>query len=179
MCRFSTVRFGIVAVVLSAVVTAAYAEKTRASFESGDFTGWTKQGSGWTVDGKMAVHGEKSALCMVEKGEKPGLKACAREIPEAEAGWVVKVEARIAGKKNTERSKVSIAVICVGKDGKTLREVKKEVTRPNGDFALISLPEMIIPSGAVKTYLMLVVEVTKESKAKEWWRFDDVSIDVK
>ena len=156
----------------------ACAEKTKASFESGDFTGWDTQGKGWSVYAKAGSDGEKSAMCVVEKGEAPGLKALARKVNKADVGWAVKVSLDISGKAKSKSTKASIVVMCLDKDGKPIREVKQEVTAPNTKFQKISLPEIIVPSGTVETYLMLVVETVKPAAAKEWWRFDNVVIDV-
>lgn len=157
----------------------AGAEKIRSSFESGELTGWNSQGKGWSVYAKAGSDGEKSAMCIVEKGEEAGLKALAREIEKAEPGWMVKVDLAIAGRAKSQSSKASVVLMCVDKDGTPLREVKKEISKPETGFQRLSLPEVVVPSGTVETYLMLVVEVKQTSGAKEWWRFDNIVIDVK
>lgn len=178
MHKQSAVRLGVIAAALCFVAVQCRAEKTKASFESGDFAGWDTQGKGWSVYDKDGSDGEKSAMCVVEKGEAPGLKALARKINNADVGWLIKVSFDIAGKAKDKSSKATVAVMFLDKEGRVIREVKKMVTEPNAKFQKFSLPETIVPSGTAETYLMLVVETVKPATAKEWWRFDNIGIGV-
>lgn len=165
--------------LLVAGTATVYAKQTKSSFESGDFSGWNAQGTGWTVYTKAASDGKKSAMCSVSKGEPVGLKACAKSINKADPGWIVKVDLDISGKAKFQSSKAKVTVVCLSETGKILKEVEKVITVPTTEFKKVSLPELIVPPGTVETYLMLMVEVQKPAKAKEWWRFDNVVIDVK
>lgn len=156
-----------------------YATKTKSSFEAGDFSGWNAQGKGWTVYDRAASDGSKSAMCSVAKGEPVGLKACAKVISKAEPGFIVKVDLDVAGKVKSKSSEAKITLICLDKSGTILQEVEKKIAVPSTKFQKISVPELMVPSGTVQTYLMLMVEVKKPAKAAEWWRFDNVVIDVK
>lgn len=155
------------------------AAQTKSSFEAGDFTGWNAQGSGWAVYSKAASEGKKSAMCSVAKNEQPNVKACAKVISKADPGFIVKVDLDVAGKAKHKSSTVKISVICVDAGGSILQEVEKKITTPSADFKRISVPELIVPSGTAETYLMMMVEVTKKAKSAEWWRFDNVVIQVK
>lgn len=169
----------VVLALLVAGTVSVYAKQTKSSFESGDFSGWNAQGKGWSVYAKAGSDGKKSAMCSVSKGEPVGLKACAKSINKADPGWIVKVDLDIAGKAKSQSSKAKVTVVCLDASGKILQEVEKVITVPLADFKKVSLPELIVPPGTVETYLMLMVEVKKTAKANEWWRFDNVVIDVK
>ncbi|VGO14576.1 hypothetical protein PDESU_03139 [Pontiella desulfatans] len=149
----------------------------KSSFESGDFTGWTIQGKGWSIYAKAASNGEKSAMCSIAKGDAPEMKACVRTIAKADAGWVVKGSVDVAGKIKGN-SKATVVLMCIDAEGKTLRESKKVITKPSATFQTITLSDFVVPSGTAETYLMLVVETIKTSTAKEWWRFDNVVVEV-
>ncbi len=164
--------------LLAGVMFAASAQ-LRSSFEGGDFSGWTTQGEGWSIYEKAASAGVKSAMCTVSKGDAPGLKACVMVIKKAEPGWVIKAELDVAGKVKSNSSKVSLAVLCIDEAGNTLQEVKKQITAPTAEFKKVILSELVIPTGTAEAYFMIVVEVSKEAKAKEWWRFDNVVIELK
>ena len=160
-------------------VASVGATQQKSSFEGGDFAGWNAQGKGWSVYGRAASDGSKSAMCSVSKGEAAGLKACAKVVSKAEPGWIVKVDLDIAGKTKTKSSKGKVSVICVDAAGTILAEVERVVFAPSTKFQKVSIPELIVPSGTTETYLMLMVEVQHEAKSSEWWRFDNVIIDVK
>ncbi len=172
-------KFGAVIMLMMASAMLAESAQVKSSFESGDFTGWNKQGEGWTVYAKAASKGEKSAMYTVAKGEEAGLKACARIVENAGPGWVITAQVDIAGKAKSKSSKVNLALMCIDAEGNTLREVKKQVTSPSVKFQKVTLDELIVPSGTKEVYFMMVVEVTQVAKAKEWWRFDNIVIDVK
>ncbi|MDF7808486.1 hypothetical protein P4E94_13625 [Pontiellaceae bacterium B12219] len=168
-----------VAVQISFCMALVCSAQTKSSFEIGDFTGWSAQGSGWSIYGRAASDGNKSAMCEVSKGEAPGLKACAKLIDKAEPGWIVTADLDIAGKNKAGSSRAKISVVCLDAAGSILAEVEKVVSKPSTDFKKVVVPELLVPSGTKQTYLMLMVEVTEASKAKEWWRFDNISIVVK
>lgn len=172
-------KMSVVLALMVAGVASVYAAQTKSSFESGDFTGWNAQGAGWTVYSKAGSDGKKSAMCSVSKKETPGLKACAKSISNANPGWIVQVDFDICGKAKSQSSKAKATVVCLDATGKILQEVEKVIPMPPEDFQKISLPELIVPSGTAQTYLMLMVEVTQTAKANEWWRFDNVIINVK
>ncbi len=174
-----TVQPGIAFETLLACVLSSGAAQSKYSFEVGDFAGWTVQGEAWSIYTKAASDGEKSAMCSISKGDAPGLKACARPVEKADAGWVVNAKLDICGKAKSNSSKATVVLMCVDEKGGTIREVKKEILVPASKFENVSLPEIVVPSGTVETYLMLVVEVTKPAGANEWWRFDNVVIEVK
>jgi hypothetical protein len=153
--------------------------QTKSSFEIGDFTGWSVQGSGWSVYGRSASDGNKSAMCEVSKGEAPGIKACAKLIDKAEPGWIVKAEVDISGKNKAGSSRAKISIVCLDAAGSILSETERVFSKPDTDFQKLIMPELLVPSGTKQTYLMLMVDVVDVSKAKEWWRFDNVSIVVK
>lgn len=169
----------VVLALMLAGTASVYAKPVKSSFESGDFSGWNAQGKGWSVYAKAGSDGSKSAMCSVAKGEPVGLKACAKSINKADPGWIVKVNLDIAGKAKSQSSKAKVTLICLGATGSILQEVEKVITVPSAEFKKISLPELIVPPGTVETYLMLMVEVKQPAKSKEWWRFDNVVIDVK
>lgn len=169
----------VVLALLGAGVASAHAGQTKSSFESGDFTGWNAQGTGWSVYSKAGSDGKKSAMCSIAKKEPAGVKACAKPISNAEPGWIVKVDLDIAGKVKSQSSTAKVTVICLDATGKILKEVEKVISVPSEEFKKISLPELIVPSGTAQTYLMLMVEVKQTAKAKEWWRFDNIIINVK
>ncbi|MDF7801704.1 hypothetical protein P4C99_19660 [Pontiellaceae bacterium B1224] len=160
-------------------VAPVYSEQTKSSFESGDFTGWNAQGAGWSVYSKAGSDGSKSAMCSIAKKEPAGLKACAKAISSAEPGWIVQVDLDIAGKVKSQSSTAKATVVCLDATGKILQEVEKVITVPSEEFKKVSLPELIVPSGTAQTYLMLMVEVKQTAKSKEWWRFDNIIINVK
>ena len=118
-------------------------------------------------------------MLKVSKGEAAGLKAAARLIPNTYAGSVIKVEFDVAGKVKTQSSKLTASVVCVDAAGQILREEKKTTTSPSSDFSRLSLPELIVPSGTAEAYLMWVVELPTAARGNEWWRFDNVRIEVK
>lgn len=169
----------VILALMVAGVTTVYAAPTKSSFESGELTGWNAQGKGWAVYSKAGSDGKKSAMCSVSKGEPVGLKACAKSVSKAAPGWIVQVNLDIAGKARSESSKAKVTVVCLDATGQILQEVEKVITVPSAEFKKVSLPELIVPSGTVQTYVMLMVEVKQTSKANEWWRFDNVVIDVK
>ncbi|MDF7824851.1 hypothetical protein P4B35_12570 [Pontiellaceae bacterium B12227] len=180
MRRNNRTQLGTVLALIAVGVASVGAAQVKSSFESGDFSGWNAQGKGWTVYSRAASDGEKSAMCSVSKGEPAGLKACAKLISKAEPGWVVKVDLDIAGKAKSQSSKAKVSVICIDAAGNILQEKEKVLSAPSTKFQKLSIPEVIVPSGTAETYLMLMVEVKKPAaKAAEWWRFDNVVIDVK
>ncbi|QBG47241.1 hypothetical protein EGM51_07470 [Verrucomicrobia bacterium S94] len=151
----------------------------KSSFETGDFTGWNVQGKGWSIYAKDASDGSKSAMCTVSKGEPAGgVMACAKVI-KAQPGFVVKVDLDLVGKAKKRSSRVKISVICVDAAGNILQEVEKKVAVPPSEFQTVSVPELIVPAKTAETYVMLMVEVAKPVKSTEWWRFDNVRIQVK
>ena len=149
------------------------------SFESGDFSGWKTDGQKWSVYGKSATDGKKSAMCVISKGTAPGLQACIVGIDKAEPGWIISAKLDVSGKVKSNSSKANLTLICVDAAGNTLREVKKTIVAPSTTFQTVVLEELDVPSGTAQAYLMIVVEVTQKSRAKEWWRFDNVVIEVK
>lgn len=169
----------VVLALIAAGTASVYAAQTKSSFESGDFIGWNAQGKGWTVYEKAGSDGKKSAMCSILKGEPVGLKACAKSISKADPGWIVKVDLDISGKAKSQSSKAKVTVVCLDATGQILQEVEKVISVPSKDFQKVSLPELIVPSGTAETYLMLMVEVKQSAKANEWWRFDNVVINVK
>lgn len=148
------------------------------SFEGGSFAGWTTQGDGWSIYGRAASDGKKSAMCEVSKGENAGMKACIREIDKAAPGWIIKASLDLSGKAKTQSSKAKIVLMCIDAKGNTLRESKQEISAPSSGFKTVTIPEMAVPSGTVATYMMLVVEVPETARGNEYWRFDDVIISV-
>jgi hypothetical protein len=179
MRQKSSLHFIVIAVLISIGMAMVCSAQTKSSFETGDFTGWSAQGSGWSVYGRAASDGSKSAMCEVAKGEAPGLKACAKLIDKADPGWIVTANLDISGKNKSASSKAKISIVCLDAAGSILGEVEKVISSPSTDFKKVTVPELIVPSGTKQTYLMLMVEVTQSSKAKEWWRFDNVSVVVK
>ena len=171
-------RFGAVIALVLASGSLAWSAVIKSSFESGEFTDWTVQGEGWSVYGRAGSDGEKSAQCSVSKGEGPAMKACMRSIGKVMDGAVIKSRIDVYGKSKTKSSQVKIALMCVDAQGGILREVKKELTVPSSKFKRITLPEVIVPSGTVETYFMIVVEVPAAAKGNEWWRFDNIYINV-
>ncbi len=172
-------KFGAIILLVLASATLAESAQIKSGFEFGDFTDWNIQGEGWSIYEKSASEGEKSAMCIVSKGEVPGLKACARIVNKTGPGWVVSAKLDVAGKIKSKSSKVNLALICIDAEGNTLREVKKQITTPLTKFQKVTLQELIIPSGTTEVYFMMVVEVIKTANSKEWWRFDNVVIDIK
>lgn len=151
----------------------------KSSFETGDFTGWNVQGKGWSIYTKDASDGSKSAMCTVPKGDPAGgVMACAKVI-KAQPGFVIKVDLDLAGKAKKRSSRVKISVICVDAAGNILQEVEKKVAIPSSEFQKVSVPELIVPAKTAEAYVMLMVEVAKPVKSTEWWRFDNVVIQVK
>lgn len=175
----SHIQTGMITAFVAAVAVSVGASQMKSSFESGDFSGWNAQGKGWSVYSKAASDGEKSAMCLVNKGESVGLKACAKTVSKAEPGFIVKVDLDVAGKAKARNSNAKVSVICVDRAGNILKEVEKKVSLATSKFIKVSVPELMVPSGTVETYLMLMVEVSQPSKGKEWWRFDNVVIQVK
>jgi len=160
-------------------VLLAESAQVKHSFEKNDFSGWNMQGEGWSIYAKAASDGEKSAMCVIPKGTAPQLKACALQIKQAAPGWVLTARIDVSGKVKSKSSNLSFVVMCLDKDGNTLREERKKIIAPSKEFQKIALPEIVVPSGTVEAYLMVVVEVTQTTKGKDWWRFDNVVIDVK
>jgi len=165
-------------VVFITALFSTRAAVTTSSFESGDFSGWNAQGEGWAVNDTEASSGKKSAYCAISKGEAPGVKACAKVIPKASPGYVIKGSLDVAGKVKYNCSHVKISIICVDITGKILSEVEKKVNAPSPDFTKVTVPELIVPSGTAHAYIMLIVEVTQPAKSSEWWRFDNIVIQV-
>jgi hypothetical protein len=172
-------KFGAVLVLIIASVMFADSAQIKSNFEAGDFSGWNTQGEGWSIYKKAASNGKNSAMCVVKKGEAAGLKACARIVEKAEPGWVVTARLDVSGKAKSRSSKSSFALMCIDADGNTIREVKKQVVAPATEFKTIVLEELIVPSGTKEVYFMMVVEIAQTAKSKEWWRFDNVIIEVK
>lgn len=167
------------ALLLAGAHVAGGATQIKEGFESGTFSGWNVQGEGWSVYAKAASEGEKSAMVAIQKNEPAGLKAAVRLVEKAEAGWVVQVRMDVAGKVRTNSSQFTVSLVCVDQEGGILREVEKKVAEPSTNFSRISLPELVVPSGTVETYLMIVVEVPDAAKSSEWWRFDNVVVELK
>ena len=107
------------------------------------------------------------------------MKACIRLIDKAEPGWVLKASLDVSGKAKTNSSKVKIVLMCIDEKGNTLRESEKEITVPPAKFQSFTVPEIVIPSGTAAAYMMLVVEIPQTARGNEYWRFDDVIINVK
>lgn len=173
------IKYSILLALSIAGVLTVSATQTKSSFEGGDFSGWNAQGKGWAVYGRASSDGSKSAMCSISKGDPVGIKACAKSVSKAQPGFIVKVDLDIAGKSKAKYSKAKVSVICVDNTGQILQEVEKVISTPTGKFHKISIPELMVPSGTVETYLMLMVEVNQASRSSEWWRFDNVTIDVK
>jgi hypothetical protein len=164
-------------VALLGACSLAWSANIISSFEGGSFAGWTTQGDGWSVYGRAASDGKKSAMCSVSKGEA-GMKACVRMIDQAEPGWIIKANLDIAGKTKTKSSKAKVVIMCIDAKGNTLRESAKELTVAPAKFQSVSIPEIVIPSGTAATYMMLVVEIPEPARGNEYWRFDDVIINI-
>ncbi len=170
--------FGFLVLLMANTVFAGTAP-VKSSFEDGTFAGWNVQGGEWSIYTKAGSDGKKSAMCSISKGRAAGVLACARVIEKASPGWMVKVDLDVAGKAKYKNSKMNVSVMCIDADGNTIKEVKKQISTPSTSFQKVSLDELMIPSGTAETYLMIVVELADKSRGKEWWRFDNVVIQVK
>lgn len=179
MFNSTSSRFSTVAAILLGSAVFAFSANIISSFEGGSFAGWTTQGNGWSVYGRAASDGKKSAMCQISKGEGAGMKACIRMIDQAEPGWIIKATLDISGKAKTKSSKAKVVLMCIDEKGNTLRESKKEIAVPPSDFQSYTIPEIVIPSGTAAAYMMLVIEVSETARGNEYWRFDDVIINVK
>ncbi len=149
------------------------------SFESGDFSNWKTEGQKWSIYKRSATDGTKSAMCTLSKGSAPGVQACIVGIKDANPGWVLVAKLDVSGKVKSNSSKLNLTLICVDVAGNTLREVKKTIVAPSAEFQTVVLPELDVPSGTTEAYFMIGVEVTQPPSSKEWWRFDNVVLQVK
>ena len=172
-------KFGESLILVAVFACCAESAHGNTGFENGDFSGWTTQGSGWSITEKMVFEGEKAAMCSITKREPATLKACVLLVDKAKAGWVVKADLQVMGKARSKSSSMTASIVCIDSAGEVLRESKKTLSTAPKEYQRISLPEVIVPSGTEETYLMLVVELKDEAKGNEWWRFDDVVVQVK
>lgn len=152
-----------------------------AGFETKDFSGWDTSGKGWSIDGKLFSEGAFSALCSVSKGDKPELRACVQKISGVAAGKIVEVSADVSGFDvvKTPNSKACLAVLCFGDKGQVLKEYRSSVDRPGSAFQPVEIDDAVVLPGTRQIYIMLVVEVFQPAMDGDWWRFDNVKLDVR
>jgi hypothetical protein len=172
----------IVTIVLSGLVGISLAEPMlyNRSFESGDFVGWETHGKGWSINGKMASEGRVSAMCGVQKGEEPTLKACSQKINGASAGKRISVSMDVAAiaVQQTPNTKASIIILCVDENGTALKEFRHDLVDLKAQFQKVKIPIAIVPEDSAECHLMLIVENDQVAKDGDWWRFDNVNIQI-
>lgn len=150
-------------------------------FESRSFSGWITKGRGWKIDEKTFSEGAASALCMVEKGDPPGLRACLQSLSGIEAGRLVEVSVDFSGIDVVKAvsSKACLAVLCMDDKGSVVKEYRSSVILPEPAFQTIAVDDAVILPGTAQVYVMLVVEVYQIAVDNDWWRFDNVRIRIR
>ncbi len=175
------------AVFLAGIVVAATCDVSSAAgllrnagFESQDFTGWITSGKGWTIDKDVVAEGTCSALCTVGKGEKAGTRACLQKITGIEANRIIQVSLDVSGTNvaRTPNSKACLAILCVDAGGNVLKEYRASVIKPTNAFRELKIDDAIVLPTTAQVYIMLVVEVYQTASNDDWWRFDNVKIDI-
>lgn len=151
---------------------------SNAGFESGDYTGWMTRGKGWSIDKKVFAEGTCSALCKVEKGDKPETRACLQELEGIDANRVVEVSLDVSGVNVAQvpHSKACLAILCMDASGNVLKEYRSGMVRPRSAFQQITIDDAVVLPGTERVYVMLVVEVFQTAGEKNLWRFDNVKI---
>ena len=121
-----------------------------------------------------------SAMCSVLKGNGPELRACAQAINRAAPGKTIHISLDVAGiaVQKTPHSKGSVVVLCTDADGQVLAEYRHDIVKPKAGFQRVEIADVVIPPDTVETHLMLLVEVYEVATDGDWWRFDNINIQV-
>ena len=149
-------------------------------FESGDFAGWKTAGQGWEVSSNIASEGRMSAMCSVKKGETAEIRACIQKINNVFPGKRMRlsVDVMAIAVTKTPNSRGSIVILCTNAEGSVLKEYRHDLVRPKAQFQNVVIENAVVPEGTVETHLMLVVEGYQLAADGDWWRFDNVNIQI-
>ena len=150
-------------------------------FETGDFTGWTTSGKGWTIDTQSASEGTASALCTVGKGDGPQLRACLQKIEGIPAGKILEASLDVSATDayQTQNSTAFLAILCFDGRGELLNEYRTSTPVLKPTFRHIKIDDAVVLPGTEQVYVMLVVEVYQTASDNDFWRFDNVRLQVR
>lgn len=149
-------------------------------FEAHDFSGWTTTGEGWSIDKKIFSQGEASALCRVKEGDAVGLRACLQTFSGIDPDRIIEVSLDVSAVDvyQTPNSKACLAILCMDEQGNVLKEYRSGVIIPRSTFQKLEIDDAVVLPETHQVYVMLVVEVYKTATDDDWWRFDDVRLQV-
>ncbi|MBN2786543.1 MAG: hypothetical protein JXR25_17130 [Pontiellaceae bacterium] len=152
-----------------------------AGFESRDYSGWAIRGAGWSIDHKKVSKGESAAVCRVKKGDAAETRACVQALSGIEVGRIVEVQVDVSAISvvQSANSKVCLAVLCMDTKNNLIKEYRSGVTSPGTAFMPVKIDDAVILPGTEQVYVMLVVEVFRNAEDDDWWRFDEVLLNIR
>jgi len=149
-------------------------------FESGDLKGWSYFGKGWSVNSKQASEGTNSLVNAVLKGNIPELRGCGQKL-KVQPGQVlsVSVDVSAVAVKLTPNSQAHMLLIFLDENGNMLRKYKTIVEDIRMPWQTLAVRGAVVPEKAVEAYIVLVVEVTRKAADGDWWRFDNLRVEIR